>query len=82
MATLSITLEELDAAVIAYVEWHKHAQCVQISYDAWRQSEKSEQARRFAAYLEELDREQRACELYEAALVWSRNRSRARLEQR
>jgi hypothetical protein len=77
MATIALHLEEIDAAVIAYVEWHKHAQCVQIAYDTWIAAEPAEQGRRYAAYLEELDREERAAELYAAALAWGRRGRRS-----
>lgn len=76
MAIQAHRIDELDTAVIAYVEWVKHAQCVQIAYDAWLASGESEAARRYAAYLEELDREERACQLYAASLTWSAPRRR------
>jgi hypothetical protein len=75
MATIAIQFDRLDEPVIAYVEWHKHAQCVRLAYDAWAAAEPAEQARRYAAYLEELDREQRAAELYAVASAGNRRRS-------
>jgi hypothetical protein len=69
MATTTVTFDQLDEAVIAYVEWHKHASCVRLAYDAWKSAHASEKARRYAAYLEELDREQRAADLYATASV-------------
>ena len=75
MATIAIQFDQLDEAVIAYVEWHKHAQCVRLAYEAWRASEPPEEGRRYAAYLEELDREQRAAELYAAAAACNLRRA-------
>ena len=69
MATLSLTPKTLDEVVTAYVEWHKHSQCVRIAYSAWSSSSHEEQPLRYAAYLEELDREERACELYAATVA-------------
>lgn len=67
MATATVTIDHHDEAVIAYVEWHKHASCVRLAYDAWTGADGSDKARRYAAYLEELDREQRAADLYASA---------------
>jgi len=75
MAATAVKFDQLDEAVIAYVEWHKHAQCVRLAYDAWQGADGTEKPRRYAAYLEELDREQRAAELY--ATASSRCRLRA-----
>ena len=75
MATLEMHFDQLDEAVIAYVEWHKHAQCVRLAYDAWIDADPAERSRRFAAYLEELDREQRAADLYATAAVEIRRRA-------
>ena len=61
MAALSLNAQQLDEVVAAYVEWHKHAECVQSSYSIWSGAARIEKPRRYAAYLEELDREQRAC---------------------
>lgn len=69
MATLSIDAQRLDEVVTAYVEWHRHSQCVQVAYAAWSGAEAAEKPRRYAAYLEELDREQCACELYAATVA-------------
>ncbi len=75
MAATAIKFDHLDEPVIAYVEWHKHAQCVRLAYDAWAAATPAEKGRRYAAYLEELDREQRAAELY--ACTSARNLYRA-----
>ena len=75
MATIDVSFDQLDEAVIAYVEWHKHAQCVRLAYDAWRQAARPEKARRYGAYLEELDREQRAADLYATAAGNCRRRA-------
>jgi hypothetical protein len=69
MATLSIDAQHLDEVVTAYVEWHRHSQCVQVAYAAWSSADPAEKQRRYAAYLEELDREQCACELYAATVA-------------
>jgi hypothetical protein len=69
MATLSLNAQQLDEVVAAYVEWHKHADCVQSAYTAWSGSKRIEKPLRYAAYLEELDREQRACEEYAATVA-------------
>jgi len=74
MATVTVTFDRLDEAVVAYVEWHKHAQCVRLAYDAWSTAGDPEKDRRYGAYLEELDREQRAAELYAAASAQCRQR--------
>lgn len=68
MATAGIKADQLDAVLVAYVEWHRHAHCVQEAYEAWQGSARRERARRFAAYLEELDREEQASEVYEGTL--------------
>ena len=75
MATIELSFDQLDEAVIAYVEWHKHAQCVRLAYDAWRKADRLAKARRYAAYLEELDREQRAADLYATAAANCRRRA-------
>ena len=64
MATKAINAEHLDEVVTAYVEWHKHSKSVRLAYDAWAEADAAEEPCRYAAYLEELDREQHACELY------------------
>jgi hypothetical protein len=69
MSALQIKVDEIDTALIAYVEWHKHAHCVRIAYSAWLAAPEPEHARRYAAYLEELDREERACQLYASTLM-------------
>ena len=69
MATLSINPKHLDEVVTAYIEWHKHSQCVRIAYNAWTAAEPAEKPLRYAAYLEELDREECACELYAATVT-------------
>ncbi len=69
MATLSLNAQQLDEVVAAHVEWHKRAGCVQSAYTAWSGAKRPEKSRRYAAYLEELDREQRACEAYAATVV-------------
>jgi hypothetical protein len=69
MAALSLNAQQLDEVVAAYVEWHKHAECVQSSYSIWSGAARSEKPRRYAAYLEELDREQSACEAYAATVA-------------
>jgi hypothetical protein len=69
MATVSIDAQHLDEVVTAYVEWHRHSQSVRVAYDAWSVAEPVEKPRRYAAYLEELDREQCACELYAATIA-------------
>lgn len=69
MATTAITIERPDEIVVAYAEWHRHAHRVRGAYDAWRIADRTERARRYAAYLEELDREQRAAERYAVALT-------------
>jgi hypothetical protein len=71
MASTAIRLERPDAVALAYVEWHKQAYRVRQVYEAWRTAERVERSCRFAAYLEQLDREQRACELYAVALSHS-----------
>jgi hypothetical protein len=73
MATIAINVEELDPVLIAHAEWHAHAAHVRLAYAAWLTAETGDRACRFAAYLEELDREQRAAELY-AMLVDRRRR--------
>ena len=65
---MAINGAHLDNVVTAYVEWHKHSKFVRLAYDAWSGAGPDEEARRYAAYLEELDREQRACELYATAI--------------
>ena len=67
--SFTITLPRIDPTVIAYSEWRKHAELVATAYAAWDAAEPPERPRRFAAFLEELDREQRACELYASAIA-------------
>ena len=69
MAALSLHAQQLDEVVAAYVEWHKHAERVQGAYSTWSGASHNEKPRRYAAYLEELDREQRACEAYAATVA-------------
>jgi hypothetical protein len=69
MAALSLNAQQLDEVVAAYVEWHKHAERVQGAYSTWSGAARSEKPRRYAVYLEELDREQRACEAYAATVA-------------
>lgn len=64
MATLSISPKHLDEVLSAYVEWHRHSQFVRGAYSSWSDADAHDKPLRYAAYLEELDREQRACELY------------------
>jgi hypothetical protein len=68
MASLSLNAQQLDEVAAAYVEWHKHADCVQSAYNAWSGARRTEKPRRYAAYLEELAREQCACEAYAATV--------------
>jgi len=68
MANVAIRGDQLDAVLVAYVEWHRHEDAVRMAYRAWEHAARYERRRRYAAYLEELDREQRACELYAIAL--------------
>lgn len=65
------TIQEIDRSVLAYLEWHRHAGAVQDAWSACASAPGPERPRRFAAYLEQLDREQRACELYEDVLATS-----------
>jgi hypothetical protein len=69
MATMSISPENLGDLVTAYVKWHKHSRAVRAAYSAWRRAPSCEEPLRYAAYLEELDREQRACEGYAASVA-------------
>ncbi len=69
MAALSLNTQQLDEVVAAYVEWHKHADRVRGAYSTWSGAPRTERPRRYAVYLEELDREQRACEAYAASVA-------------
>lgn len=69
MATLSISPRHLDEVVTAYVEWHKYSQSVQTAYDAWSGASGPQKSLSYAAYLAELDREERACETYAATVA-------------
>lgn len=68
MATIATNHEQLDESLTAYAEWHRHEQSVRHAYEAWTSAARPERACRYAAYLEQLDREQRACELYAAVI--------------
>jgi hypothetical protein len=61
---MTINGAHLDDVVAAYTAWRRHSQTVREAYDAWSAAPSAEKSCRYAAYLSELDREQRACELY------------------
>jgi hypothetical protein len=69
MSSMTIQTDKLDEVVTAYTAWQRYSQSVHSAYDAWAAAEADESALRYAAYLEELDREQRACELYAATVA-------------
>jgi hypothetical protein len=54
----------IDELEEAYIDWRVQSHRVWVAYGTWSNAVATDGRLRFAAYLEELDREQRACELY------------------
>ena len=58
----------VDAVVDAYVDWREEEARVRVAYRRWMRASEEDQIRAYAAYTAALDREERAAELYGAAL--------------
>jgi hypothetical protein len=72
MGTMAFNGDQLSSVVTAYTDWHRHSRAVHSAYSAWSEATADEASRRYAAYIEQLDREQRACELYAAVIARAR----------
>jgi hypothetical protein len=68
MATTALRIEKPDEVLATHAEWLCRARAAETAYQAWRESERAERARRWAAYVAQLDGEQRAAEAYADAL--------------
>jgi hypothetical protein len=68
MATTALRIEKPDEVLATHAEWQCRARAAGTAYQAWRDAERSERACRWAAYVAQLDGEQRAAEAYADAL--------------
>jgi hypothetical protein len=59
----------LEDVIDTYVDWREQSRGVWLAYGRWSQAPPEDATLRFAAYLAELDREHRACDVYEEAIV-------------
>lgn len=59
----------VEDVVDAYVDWREQSRSVWRAYRRWSRGRPDDVAVRFAAYLAELDQEQRACEVYAATVA-------------
>jgi hypothetical protein len=59
----------LDDIVESYVDWREQARSVWVAYASWDTAPETEARLRFAAYLAELDQEQRTCEVHAATVA-------------
>jgi hypothetical protein len=64
----AITSLMTDEAFSAYMNWREQCKDVRAAYARWCSAGSDGSALRYAAYREELDREQRACDVYAAAV--------------
>ena len=60
----------IDAAVDSYVEWREASATVRRAYRHWSDAARRERPVAFAAYRAALEREERACDRYAAALEY------------
>jgi hypothetical protein len=58
----------LDDVMDAYVQWREQSRSVWDAYQRWVYAAPPDERLRFAAYLAELDREQRASDVYAATI--------------
>jgi hypothetical protein len=68
MATTALRIEKPDEVLATHAEWQCRARAAGTAYEAWREADRPERARRWAAYVAQLDGEQRAAEAYADAL--------------
>jgi hypothetical protein len=59
----------LDEMIDAYVDWRERSRGVWQAYHHWLKAPAEDGLLRFAAYLAELDQEQRACDVYQATIA-------------
>jgi hypothetical protein len=59
----------LDDVIDAYVDWREGSRSVWQAYHHWLRAPAEDASLRFAAYLAELDQEQRACDVYQATIA-------------
>lgn len=64
----------------AYVDWREQSQRVWLAYYRWSAAAPEDTALAFAAYLAELDQEQRTCDVYAATISMTARRLCARRE--
>jgi NAD-dependent SIR2 family protein deacetylase len=58
----------LDDVMDAYVDWREQSRSVWDAYQRWLYADAQDERLRFAAYLAELDQEQRASDVYAATI--------------
>jgi hypothetical protein len=66
---MSIDAHLIDDVVDAYVDWREQSQRVWLAYHAWSSAVGKDGRLRFAAYVEELDREHRASDVYASTIA-------------
>jgi hypothetical protein len=59
----------IDDVVDAYVDWREQCQRVWLAYHLWSSAVPKDGRLRFAAYVEELDREHRASDVYATTIA-------------
>jgi hypothetical protein len=59
----------VDELMDAYVSWREACAAVAASYENWRGAERQAEELAFSAYVEALDREERAARAYQAAVA-------------
>lgn len=66
----------------AYVDWREQSQRVWLAYYRWSGARPVDAALALAAYIAELDQEQRTCDVYAATIARTAGRLSARRENR
>jgi hypothetical protein len=59
----------VDAMMDRYVDWREESDGVERAYRAWVEASSGERRFGYLAYTAALDREERACDLYSAAIA-------------
>ena len=75
--SMSIDAHLIDDVVDAYVDWREQCQRVWLAYHAWSSAVPKDGRLRFAAYVEELDREHRASDVYATTIARAAGSRRA-----
>jgi NAD-dependent SIR2 family protein deacetylase len=58
----------LEDVIDAYVDWREQSQAVWLAYQRWLTASRADAPLQFAAYLAELDQEERASAVYAATI--------------